>query len=147
LSALGKGSRSEQLTKILLVDDDQYILHLVKNLLEQEGMSVQCAANGAEALAVMKQKTFDLMITDFEMPGLDGLSLTRQATVIAPDMPVIMMTGNVSSELPHMAKKAGVAKVLGKPFNCKALLEIIFGLTGRHQLSPRMLLTTLESIF
>lgn len=61
-----------EILAILLVDDDHYILHYIKNLLVQEDMTVQCAENGVEALAVLKQNAFDLMITDYDMPGLDG---------------------------------------------------------------------------
>lgn len=128
------------MTEILLVDDDQYIRHLVKNILEQEGMTVQCAENGVEALLELKQNTFDLMITDFDMPVLDGLSLTRQAAVIAPDMPVILMTGNLSPEIPGMANKAGVAKVLGKPFNGEALLKTIRGVIVVLRVSQKELI-------
>lgn len=122
-----------KMDKILLVDDDQYILHLLKNLLIQDGMTVQCAENGEVALSELKQHTYDLMITDYDMPVLDGLSLTRQVAAIAPDMPVIMMTGNISSELPNMAEKAGVAKVLNKPFSSEALLKTIRGITGTRR--------------
>ena len=118
---------------ILLVDDDQNILWLVRNLLVQEGMTVQCVESGESALAELKQNTFDLMITDYDMPGLDGLSLTRQVSVIALDMPVILITGNISSEIPHMAKQAGIAKVLAKPFSSEALLETIRGVAGTRR--------------
>lgn len=115
---------------ILLVDDDQNILQLLKNLLVQEGMAVQCVENGEAALSELKKNTFALMNTDYcDMPGLDGLSLTRQATVITPEMPVIMITGNISPEIPLMAKNAGVAKVLAKPFSAETLLETIKSVT------------------
>jgi len=116
---------SMKMNSVLLVDDDKYILPLVKNLLGQEGMSVQCAENGVAALAVLKQNTFDLMITDFDMPEMDGLSLTRQANVMAPDMPVILMTGNISPGMPKLAAEAGIATVLAKPFSCEVLLETV----------------------
>lgn len=115
---------------ILIVDDDPCFLNLVKNLLMQNGMSVQCAANGQEALSELKANAFDLMITDYDMPGLDGICLTRHSVAIAPDMPVILMTGNISSDIPNMAKQAGVSKVLPKPFNSENLLEAVRIVTG-----------------
>lgn len=115
--------------EILLVDDDPDFLGQVRRLLEAGGMRVYCAASGEDALDNLSGKSFDLMITDYDMPGLDGICLTRHSAIIAPDMPVILMTGNIASEIPLMAKKAGVAKVLGKPFSCEALLETIRGLT------------------
>lgn len=80
------------------------------------------------------------MITNYNMPSLDGLSLTRQATAIAPEMPVILMTGNISSKLPNMAEMAGVVKVIGKPFNCEALLEAIRGVTVVQRVSQQELI-------
>lgn len=67
------------------------------------------------------------MITDCDMPGMDGICLTRHSAVIAPDMPVILMAGSISSEIPDMAKQAGAAKVLAKPFGSEELVEVIRG--------------------
>lgn len=118
---------------ILLVDDAADYLRLVGNILVQAGWQVQCAESGEEALSRLNNNTFDLMITDYDMPGMDGISLTRHSAVLSPDMPVILITGNISSEIPLMAKKAGVAKVLGKPFSGETLLETIRGVTGTRR--------------
>lgn len=115
---------------ILLVDDAPDILRLIKNLLEQEGMSVQCEVSGEEALCELKANAFDLMITDYDMPGMDGICLTRHSAIIAPVMPVILMTGSISSEISDMARRAGVARVLPKPFGAENLLEAIRVVTG-----------------
>jgi DNA-binding response OmpR family regulator len=113
--------------EILLVDDDQYFLRLVRNLLVQEGMAVQCASSGEEGLLQLKNRPFILMITDFNMPELDGLQLARKSREIAPHMPIIMSSGNISPELPRLATKAGIVAVIAKPFRSDELLEAVRG--------------------
>jgi len=111
--------------EILVVDDDSDILSLVKQILEIEGMTVVVAANAEVALRHLCEKVFSLMITDRSMPGLDGFALARKAAVIAPLMPIVMMTGDILPDTPHMAKKAGIAVVLNKPFHPTKLLQAI----------------------
>jgi len=116
--------------EILVVDDDRDCLATVKLLLEQEGMAVQCASSGEEGLLLLKDKAFQLMITDFNMPGLNGLELARKSLGIAPHMPIILSTGNISPELPHLAARAGIAAVIGKPFYSEELLKTIREVMG-----------------
>ena len=110
---------------ILLVDDDRDILHLVRNLLETEGMTVRCAETGEEALCELREKTFHLLITDLNLPGLDGFALASKASSLAPRMPIIMITGNLSSMIPSLAMEAGITTILAKPFHANELLEAV----------------------
>jgi response regulator receiver domain-containing protein len=82
--------------EILVVDDDRQNLGLVRHLLENEQMTVQCATSGEEALRKLEKNTFDLMITDLNMPGLDGFELARKAAVIAPHMPIVVYRRHVA---------------------------------------------------
>jgi len=111
--------------EILLVDDNLDLLWLVRTLLEQEGMTVQCAESGEEALYELGVKAFCMMITDLDLPGLNGLALTRKALEIAPCMPVIMITGNISPEIPQLAEEVGIARVLAKPFHSHEIIAAI----------------------
>lgn len=110
---------------ILLVDDDQEILTMVKGFLEEEGMTVQCANSGEEALGILRENDFRLMITDIKMPGLDGLALSERATIMAPHMPIIMMSGEVTPEIKRLADDAGIATVLSKPFKLQELGAVV----------------------
>ena len=110
---------------ILVVDDDRQILELVKCILEREGIVAHCVASGEEALEKIKERTFSLMITDFNMPGLDGLELSRLGLGIAPQMPIIMDTGSISPKITRLAKEIGISKVLTKPFLPRVLLDTI----------------------
>lgn len=118
---------------ILLVDDNQDCLRLVKNLLEIEGMTVQSAESGEEALCELREKTFYLMITDLNLPGLDGFALAQKALEIAPCMPVIMITGSIAPGIPRLAEEAGIAKVLFKPFHPNEILAAIRALAGEKR--------------
>jgi two-component system, cell cycle response regulator CpdR len=118
---------------ILVVDDDRIMLELVKRILEREGNVVHCVSSGEEALEKIKEKTFSLMITDLNMPGLDGLELARKGLEIAPQMPIIMDTGRNSPKIIRLAKEIGISKVLTKPFLVKELLETIREVMGKRR--------------
>jgi two-component system cell cycle response regulator CpdR len=110
---------------ILVVDDDSILLGLIKRILEREGFVAHCATNGEEAIEQIKERTFSLMITDFNMPGLNGLELARKGLELAPHMPIIMNTGRVSPLITRLAKEIGIAKVLAKPFQLTEFMKSI----------------------
>ncbi|MFZ3209499.1 MAG: response regulator [Geobacteraceae bacterium] len=118
---------------ILIVDYDRDILKLLKHLLEGKGMNVHCAACGEEALRRMKQNSFILMIADLNMPGMDGFELARKAREIAPRMPIVMNTGDMSPETPRLALEAGITRVLTKPFHPKEMLDIVKKVVGNQR--------------
>ena len=117
---------------ILVVDDDIIMLELVKRILERDGIVAHCVASGEEALEQITERTFSLMITDLNMPGLDGLELSRKGLEIAPQMPIIMNTGGISPEIIRQAKEIGIAKVVTKPFLPKELLKTIRAVMGNR---------------
>ena len=119
--------------KILVVDDERDNLELIRQVLELEGMVVQCAASGEEALQIILRRSFLLMITDFNMPGLNGLELTLKVREIAPDMPIILSTGDISPEIPQLAAEIGITKVLDKPFHPDELLETVRELVAKQK--------------
>ena len=79
--------------KLLLVDDDLLILRSISAALEQEGYHVATAANGEEALAMLDQAHFDLVLTDLVMDPVDGMEVLKQVKAKAPDCIVIILTG------------------------------------------------------
>jgi CheY-like chemotaxis protein len=117
---------------ILVVDDDRIILEVVKRILEREGIGALCVESGEEALEKLNERAFSLMITDLNMPGLDGLELSRIGLEIAPQMPIIMDTGSISPRITRLAKEIGISKVLSKPFLPKVLLETIRDVMGKR---------------
>ena len=112
---------------ILIVDDDQNILALVKTILTQKNYLVSTAANGEVAVSLLAQGHFDAIITDAMMPQMDGSALaqTVKNDPKYKNLPIIMMT---ASKEPNMVKKsfsAGCVLFLPKPFTAASLLSLI----------------------
>ena len=79
--------------KILLVDDDLLILQAISSALEQEGYNVTTAANGKEAVELLEQNNFDLILTDLVMDAVDGMGVLKKAKEKNPESIVIILTG------------------------------------------------------
>jgi len=118
---------------ILVVDDDRIVLGLFKRILEREGFVAHCVENGEDAIEQIKKRSFSLMITDFNMPGLNGLELARKGLELAPQMPIIMDSGGLSPKITRLAKEIGISKVLAKPFLTTELMEIIRDVIGTRR--------------
>jgi DNA-binding response OmpR family regulator len=127
----------KQMNDILVVDDDRLILELVKQILEQEGIVAHCVASGEEALEQIRDRTFSLMITDYTMPGLNGLELARRGLKLAPHMPIIMDNGGISPQITTLAKEIGISKVLAKPFLPSELINTIRDVMGSQGARPQ----------
>jgi CheY-like chemotaxis protein len=123
---------------ILVVDDDRNILCLVRERFRKEGIRVQCAENGDEALLKIQESSIVLMLTDLNMPGMNGLELARRARELAPDLRIVMCTASISPEISELASSAGIAKVLGKPFIFPEILALArqYGEMGRVVNAP-----------
>ena len=110
---------------ILLIDDEELTLELIKHMLAEINVGeVLMSSNGARALKVL-QKTpghYDLVISDWEMPGMNGLDFLRAFRQFDKQTPVLMVTGNTQREFVMEAIKAGVNDFLGKPFTARDLL-------------------------
>lgn len=112
-------------TRILLVDDESSLLYLLSFVLEADGIKTEKATNGAEAVAALEGMDFDLIITDFNMPGMHGVELAKIAKKRLPHIPIIMITGEIGPDIVEMAGKAGISRTLYKPLNMEKLLATI----------------------
>jgi len=83
--------------RILLVDDNGHGLTARKNVVEELGHRVSTCTSGAEALELFGRQKFDLVITDYKMPRMDGLELIKCLRKLAPDLPVILVSGYVDA--------------------------------------------------
>lgn len=112
---------------ILAVDDSVSMRQLIAWTLRSAGYHVIEAADGASALAQAGANDVDLVITDQNMPGMDGLALTRslRADARLRDVPVLILSTDDDPELKQAARSAGATGWLTKPFEPQRLLEVI----------------------
>lgn len=101
---------------ILIVDDERSMREFLGIYLRREGYRIEAAAGGKEALAVLKARTFDLVITDLRMPDVDGLAVLADAKRLHPDTEVVVVTAFSTTETAIAAMKAGAHDYLTKPF-------------------------------
>jgi putative two-component system response regulator len=119
----------ERQSKVLVVDDDQFALQSIAKVLEDESYQVVTAASGSEALDLLRQDSFDLVLTDLKMPGIDGLEILRRGREIAPQVVVLIFTGYASLESAIEALREGAYDYLVKPCSADELkLKIERGL-------------------
>ncbi|MFC1509714.1 response regulator, partial [Candidatus Omnitrophota bacterium] len=125
--------------KVLIVDDEPGVRELVENFVKHAGHTVFSAADGIEALEFIKAENFDIVISDIQMPHMDGLTLTEAILNIQPDTIVILMTGYASVNSAVEAIKKGVFDYILKPFqNIHIILHAIQrGLDRKHLLHER----------
>ncbi|MBI5789680.1 MAG: diguanylate cyclase [Candidatus Schekmanbacteria bacterium] len=112
-------------SKILLVDNDQRTLKLLKLRLENEGYSVSLAVDGQEGLVCFAQDRPELVMLDVNMPGMSGLTVLVKMKIKSPETPVIIMTAYGSEQVAVDAMKKGASDYLTKPFNTKEVCQVI----------------------
>jgi CheY-like chemotaxis protein len=110
---------------ILFVDDDAYCLQLIKRIVNEKGLPAFYAACGEDALEILRVNRCELMVTDLNMPGMDGYSLARLARKLFPDLRIILYTGNSSKEVLDLAAEAGISRVIGKSPMAREIRDIL----------------------
>lgn len=110
---------------ILVVDDELSMREFLSILLEREGYATSTAANGAEAMSLLEEKRFDLVISDINMPGLNGIGLLEKIKNISPDTAVLMITAFSTTEQAVEAMKFGAYDYLAKPFKVEEIKLLV----------------------
>ena len=105
------------MARVLLAEDDPAMLDMVKRALAGDGHVVVSASDGLEALELLSAAgaAFDVMLTDIQMPSLDGLSLAGKAAVLMPALKILLMSAFADSIAVPVELKPHIAKVLSKP--------------------------------
>jgi CheY-like chemotaxis protein len=105
------------LRRILVVDDEANVaLTLEAGLARLPNCQVSVAASGQEALDLFAQRPFDLLVSDFKMPGMDGLALAGRVRQLYPATSIVLVTAYSSDELRAHAARLSIARILDKPF-------------------------------
>ncbi len=121
--------------RILVVDDDQGLLHLLKMRLTAMGFAVSTCVSGEEAIATARREVFDLAITDLHLPGLDGLAVMEELLLTHPNLPILILTAHGSIPNAVEAMQKGAYGYLTKPFDDKELTVYIERALGQQRMS------------
>ena len=131
-AAAGVGQR------VLYVDDDESLLFLTQRMLERRGYRVTAHAAPDAALAAVRADPhgFDLVVTDFNMPGKSGLDVARAVRAIRPDLPVAIISGYITDQLRAEAEGGGVRALIFKPNAVEELCDAVQRLILTPEASP-----------
>ncbi|MBT9568739.1 MAG: sigma-54-dependent Fis family transcriptional regulator [Thiobacillus sp.] len=112
---------------ILLIDDEAIALSNLRHVFEREGYRVTACRSGDAGLAAMQTTSFDLVLTDLRMPGIDGMEVLAHIRATTPEVPVIMITGHATLDSAVDAMKAGAYHYIAKPFRLAEAREVVRG--------------------
>lgn len=122
--------------RLLCVDDDSSFRQFYKNLLGSHGFHVTVAANGSQALKLFLTRKVDVVLTDFEMPGMSGAELSARLKRLRPELPVVLVSGSKSAV---EAPPATVDLALAKGASISKLVAEVEGLLARRLSRPARL--------
>ena len=111
--------------RVLIVDDAGPVIVLCVNVLQSLGYAAKGVNRGEAALDLVRKESFDLMIVDYKMPGMNGLEVWEQARGVRPEMAFVLVTGHASPEIIDQAKRLGCDSVLLKPFTSAQLRSAV----------------------
>lgn len=112
--------------RILVIDDEVDMLMLLRMIIEDNtGYAVETTNNASEALKMLRETSYHLVVTDLKMPGIDGLELFREIRQIDPRLPVIIITAYASEASAEEAARLGAANFITKPFRKNSILFAI----------------------
>jgi two-component system, NtrC family, nitrogen regulation response regulator NtrX len=113
------------MSKILVIDDERSIRNTLKDILEYEKYDVDLAEDGKKGLDMVKQTEYDIILCDIKMPGMDGIEVLEQLNLVAPDTPVVMISGHGNIDTAVESIKKGAYDFIEKPLDLNRLLITI----------------------
>ena len=111
--------------KVMLIDDDREFLDILAERLEIRGFEVAPFVSAQKALERLQQSAFDVVILDLQMPEMDGLQTLERLSVMAADLPILLLTAHATVSKGVKAMKLGAADVLEKPVDIRELVKAI----------------------
>ena len=112
---------AQQKPKVLLVDDDRNTRESLRRGLARAGYDIFVAEDGSKAVPILQEEEIDCMITDYKMPGMDGMRLASTAQVVRPSVAVIMISAFANVDTAVNAVKQGIFDVCEKPVKLRGL--------------------------
>jgi len=113
------------MSKILVIDDERSIRNTLKDILEYEKYSVDLAEDGIKGIEKVKNSNYDIILCDIKMPGMDGIEVMEQLVQLAPDTPVVMISGHGNIDTAVESIKKGAFDYIEKPLDLNRLLITI----------------------
>src|SRR5580765_2306527 len=110
---------------ILVVDDEPELKNILVEALTNQGYEAVGFTSAEEALVVLRDQPFDVLLTDLMMPGMDGIALVRESLQIDPNLVCIMMTGQGTIQTAVDAMKTGTFEYVLKPFRLQTMLPVL----------------------
>ncbi len=121
------------MTRILVVDDNSQVRRALRCLVEQDKTWEVCAeaTDGGDAVERVRESTPDLVVLDFQMPGMNGLQAAREIAKLAPEVPILLCTAHLSQNLINEAQRVGINGAVSK----SKASEIVRGIRAllRHE--------------
>ena len=120
-------SVAQKIPLILVVDDSITVRRVTQRLLQREGYRVAMAADGLQALERLQEERPTVVLSDIEMPRMDGFDLARniRADPRLSDLPIVMITSRIAGKHREHAKELGVDQYLGKPYSEDELMNLV----------------------
>lgn len=111
--------------KVLIVDDEKDFLDIIAERIGARGMDVSTASSAEDALKMIEEESYDVIVMDFMMPALDGFKALKLMKTQQPEVQIILLTGNVPEEKRIEAKALGALDVIEKPPDLQELVQKI----------------------
>jgi len=111
--------------KVLLVDDEKEYLEIMSERMQARDMDVTTATSARQALEIIEKESFDAIILDFQMPGMDGMDALKAIKAKKPELQIILLTGYATVEKSVEAMKIGATDFIEKPADLEVLAEKI----------------------
>jgi CheY-like chemotaxis protein len=109
--------------QILIVNDNEYYLRLIASVVEHEGIHVQYASSGEEAVEILKESSFSTILIDLNLPSMGGYELAMLAKELVPDIEIEMITSDISPHLSRLAVQAGIFRVVTKLSEVEQIIQ------------------------
>lgn len=126
-----------RITRLLVVDDEDFIRNLLGEILEGENCEVYLAESGTEGLKLFKEKEVDAVFTDVGMPGMSGWELAREIRQLNKQIPIAVITGWGEAVGSYEQKEAGVDWVVAKPFTADRIADLVHDINRRNDSERR----------
>jgi len=121
---MGNGDKAPKI-RILLVDDEEGFVTILAKRMSRRNFEVTTSGSGAEAIKILRHKDFDVALLDYKMEGLDGVEVLKIFKMMAPELPVIILTGHGGQEAAAEGQKYGAADYIRKPHDFEELIQKI----------------------